>query len=120
MSLPSSAFFFITGQKVPETRERNLSAIIRLMNAEVFSFLITVISLQTRILHSPNSQIDKTVASKAIQVLNKGSNYIYNTGINLVCSAVTCLCIVRNFPMTLKHKSCNVMSDNSIIVTNEN
>lgn len=62
------------------------------------------------------SQIDKPVASKAIQVLNKGSNY--NTGINLVCSALTSLCILENFPMMLKHKSCNAMSDNSIIVTN--
>lgn len=44
MSLPSCAFF-ITGQKVPETRERNLSAIIRLMKAKVFSFLVTVRNL---------------------------------------------------------------------------
>ncbi len=41
MSLPSTAFF-ITGQKVPEARERNLSVIIRLMKAEVFFVLITV------------------------------------------------------------------------------
>ncbi len=66
-------------------------------------------------LHSPNSHIEEPVSSEAIQVLNKGSN---NTCITLVCYAVTCLCILWNFPMKLKQKSCNAMSDNSITVTN--
>ncbi len=126
MSLPSTAFF-ITGQNVPEARERNLSVIIRLMKAEVFFVLITVtssnennatsaISHQTpNNLHLPNSHIEEPVTSEAIQVLNKGSN---NRCITLVCYAVTCLCILKNFPMKLKQKSCNAMSDNSITVTN--
>lgn len=121
MSSPSIAFF-ITGQKVPEARKRNLSAIIRLIKAEVFFVLITVKPQASQIFHQAIC-IHLTVILKNL-LPAKPSKFqtkvaiIYNTCITLVCFAVRCLCILGFFPMKLKHKSCNAMSDISITVTN--
>lgn len=51
------------------------------------------------------SQIEEPFTSKAIQVSNKGCNY--KAGVTIVCSAVTCLCILGSIAIMLKHKSCN-------------
>lgn len=121
MFLPSA--FFITGQKVPEAREINLSAIIRLMKAEVFFVLITVMPQAQSLTRHRTICIHLTAILKNLlpatpSKFQTKQAIIYNTCITLVCFAVTCLCILGNFPMKLKHKSCNAMSDISITVTN--